>query len=94
MLKTLPLPSGWSIARPEKQLVASLGDASALCFRRAYGFIGEIKFLQPVDSTIVRCETPAHMHIIAKLWWMYGRDPAERRDRFVYCRAQAFTSAA
>ena len=94
LLKTLRLPDCWSISRPEKQLSASIDDAASLRFRRVCGFIGEIKILQTGDSTIVRCETPAHLKIIAKLWWMYGNSPAERHDSFIYCRVQDFTSAA
>lgn len=70
--------------------MVTVDGAAALLFRRAYGFIGEIKLVPPDDSTIVWCEASSLLQIIVKMRRSYGGDPAERRDGLIYCRVRDF----
>ena len=70
--KTTPLPSGMKLSKAGNQLLLSVTDIHALRFRRVYGFIGEIKYLQETDeqgvSLPISMETPAMIQAVVKLW--------------------------
>ena len=96
--KSIPLPSGMKLSKAKNQLLLAVTDINALRFRRVYGYIGEIKYLQEADSNgdllPITVETPAMVQDVTKLRWRYGSLREEAYGSCLFCRVVAFTSTA
>ena len=91
---SIPLPSGMSIRKAEKQALLALSDTHAIRFRRVYGYAGEIKCLQEKPGDAITCETPAVVQAVIKLWWRYFPMRGEASGSSLIFRALAFASCA
>lgn len=90
----IPIPPGASLWKDKDRLVTAVSETPSIRFRRVYGYVGEITYLQEDKDIPITCKTPARIQAVIMLWWRYGCLPEERYDRWAYVRVVAFTSTA
>ena len=91
---SIPIPSGMVFRKAKNQLLLGLGEKFSMRFRRAYGYVGGISYIQEGQKIPITVRAPARIQAVVKLWWMYGPMNEERHDSCCFVRLVAFTGTA
>ena len=61
-----------ALPKAKNHLLMDVAEIHALRFRRVYGYVEEIKYLQEADDIPITVETPSTIQAIVKMWWRHG----------------------
>ena len=88
----IPLPPGVRMhRRPRDNMpLLSMSDIRSVRFRRVYGYIGAIKFINDEHQDEISFDSPAMIAIIVKLWWRSGSTRAEGNHIWAFFRIFRF----
>ena len=91
---SIPVPSGMVFRKTKNQLLLDVDGNLVMRFRRAYGYVGEIAYLQDDPQIPVTVRSSARIQAVFKVWWRYGCLNEERHDSWCFVRLPAYTSTA